>query len=65
MAMTRLLLICGGGGVVFPLIFLKSIYHSEKLEPNPQLDTYNNDPDVFNIFRLKELAKIVRRTLLM
>ena len=25
--------------------------------------TYNNDPDVFNIFRSKELAKILRRTL--
>ena len=29
------------------------------------LVTYNNDPDVFNIFRSKELAKILRRTLLM
>lgn len=28
-------------------------------------NTYNNDPDVFNIFRSKELAKILRRTLLM
>ena len=27
--------------------------------------TYNNDPDVFNIFRSEELAKILQRTLLM
>ena len=27
--------------------------------------TYNNDPDVFNIFRSEELAKIIRGTLFM
>ena len=29
------------------------------------VNTYNNDPDVFNIFRSKELAKIIRGTLFM
>ena len=30
-----------------------------------EVSTYNNDPDVFNIFRSKELAKIIRGTLFM
>ena len=35
------------------------------ISKNYEQSTYNNDPDVFYIFRSEELAKILRRALLM
>ena len=40
------------------------VYHRAKEDLRTRT-TYNNDPDVFNIFRSEELAKIIRGTLFM